>query len=198
ALKREISSPSCSISYSASSISPQDGNHSRVFCSEVLNPPFNPLQSLALTLRSLFRHCPRSLRRAIVTVNVSSLLYDLNWKLLRSKKRNFNSTKAVRTPPGSGRKQQLASLGEWMNSSAGMAFSPHVISVEPGEPLILSTPKSPSLLSRSAQFNPESSEEDTGDFKIASPAAKALLFLSSLHFRNSFSYPNNILHKKAK
>ncbi|QHO11007.1 AT-hook motif nuclear-localized protein [Arachis hypogaea] len=39
-------------------------------------------------------------------------------------------------PPGSGRKQQLASLGEWMNSSAGMAFSPHVISVEPGEDIV--------------------------------------------------------------
>ncbi|MED6136019.1 hypothetical protein PIB30_052098 [Stylosanthes scabra] len=39
-------------------------------------------------------------------------------------------------PPGSGRKQQLASLGEWMNSSAGMAFSPHVISVESGEDIV--------------------------------------------------------------
>ncbi|XP_072071845.1 uncharacterized protein [Arachis hypogaea] len=73
ALKREILSPSSSISYSASSISPQDGNHNRLFCYEVLNPPFNPLQSLALTLRFLFRHCHRSLRRAIVTVNLISL-----------------------------------------------------------------------------------------------------------------------------
>ncbi|XP_028064904.1 AT-hook motif nuclear-localized protein 5-like isoform X2 [Camellia sinensis] len=36
-------------------------------------------------------------------------------------------------PPGSGRKQQLASLGEWMNSSAGLAFTPHVINITEGE-----------------------------------------------------------------
>ncbi|XP_044477689.1 AT-hook motif nuclear-localized protein 5-like isoform X2 [Mangifera indica] len=36
-------------------------------------------------------------------------------------------------PPGTGRKQQLATLGEWMNSSAGLAFAPHVISVGAGE-----------------------------------------------------------------
>uniref|UniRef100_A0A5B7BZJ9 AT-hook motif nuclear-localized protein n=1 Tax=Davidia involucrata TaxID=16924 RepID=A0A5B7BZJ9_DAVIN len=36
-------------------------------------------------------------------------------------------------PPGSGRKQQLASLGEWMNSSAGVAFTPHVINIAVGE-----------------------------------------------------------------
>ncbi|GMQ05410.1 hypothetical protein CsSME_00050445 [Camellia sinensis var. sinensis] len=36
-------------------------------------------------------------------------------------------------PPGSGRKQQLALLGEWMNSSAGLAFAPHVLHVAPGE-----------------------------------------------------------------
>ncbi|RDX95769.1 AT-hook motif nuclear-localized protein 5, partial [Mucuna pruriens] len=36
-------------------------------------------------------------------------------------------------PPGSGRKQQLASLGEWMNNSAGLAFSPHVITIGSGE-----------------------------------------------------------------
>uniref|UniRef100_A0A7C9FBM3 AT-hook motif nuclear-localized protein n=1 Tax=Opuntia streptacantha TaxID=393608 RepID=A0A7C9FBM3_OPUST len=36
-------------------------------------------------------------------------------------------------PPGSGRKQRLASVGEWMNSSAGQAFTPHVIHVAPGE-----------------------------------------------------------------
>ncbi|XAR70303.1 hypothetical protein NMG60_11027113 [Bertholletia excelsa] len=36
-------------------------------------------------------------------------------------------------PPGSGRKQQLASLGEWMNSSAGLAFTPHIITVPVGE-----------------------------------------------------------------
>ncbi|OIW09848.1 hypothetical protein TanjilG_15330 [Lupinus angustifolius] len=39
-------------------------------------------------------------------------------------------------PPGSGRKQQLASLGEWMNSSAGQAFSPHVISIGVGEDIV--------------------------------------------------------------
>ncbi|KDO76159.1 hypothetical protein CISIN_1g025938mg [Citrus sinensis] len=36
-------------------------------------------------------------------------------------------------PPGTGRKQQLATLGEWMNSSAGIAFAPHVISIGVGE-----------------------------------------------------------------
>ncbi|KAL9246722.1 hypothetical protein vseg_020220 [Gypsophila vaccaria] len=36
-------------------------------------------------------------------------------------------------PPGSGRKQRLASVGEWMNNSAGAAFMPHVIHVHPGE-----------------------------------------------------------------
>ncbi|KAL2348039.1 hypothetical protein Fmac_002039 [Flemingia macrophylla] len=39
-------------------------------------------------------------------------------------------------PPGSGRKQQLASLGEWMNSSAGLAFSPHVITVGVAEDIV--------------------------------------------------------------
>ncbi|KAE9614140.1 hypothetical protein Lal_00016672 [Lupinus albus] len=39
-------------------------------------------------------------------------------------------------PPGSGRKQQLASLGEWMNSSAGQAFTPHVISIGVGEDIV--------------------------------------------------------------
>ncbi|GAB4834403.1 hypothetical protein Ancab_032657 [Ancistrocladus abbreviatus] len=36
-------------------------------------------------------------------------------------------------PPGSGRKQRLASVGEWMSNSAGLAFTPHVIHVAPGE-----------------------------------------------------------------
>ncbi|CAN4077382.1 unnamed protein product [Withania somnifera] len=36
-------------------------------------------------------------------------------------------------PPGSGWKQQLAPLGEWMNSSAGLAFTPHVIHISVGE-----------------------------------------------------------------
>ncbi|XP_051129470.1 AT-hook motif nuclear-localized protein 9-like [Andrographis paniculata] len=36
-------------------------------------------------------------------------------------------------PPGTGWKQKLAPLGEWMNSSAGLAFTPHVLLVESGE-----------------------------------------------------------------
>ncbi|KAF1002075.1 AT-hook motif nuclear-localized protein 5-like [Apium graveolens] len=36
-------------------------------------------------------------------------------------------------PRGSGKQQRLASLGEWMNSSAGKAFTPHVIQIAPGE-----------------------------------------------------------------
>ncbi|KAK7251302.1 hypothetical protein RIF29_34365 [Crotalaria pallida] len=39
-------------------------------------------------------------------------------------------------PPGSGRKQQLAALGEWMNSSAGQAFSPHVVTIGVGEDIV--------------------------------------------------------------
>ncbi|XP_012476116.1 AT-hook motif nuclear-localized protein 5 [Gossypium raimondii] len=39
-------------------------------------------------------------------------------------------------PPGTGRKQQLASLGEWMNSSAGQAFAPHVVTVGIGEDIV--------------------------------------------------------------
>ncbi|KAG6388304.1 hypothetical protein SASPL_153506 [Salvia splendens] len=36
-------------------------------------------------------------------------------------------------PPGSGWKQKLAPLGEWMNNSAGLAFTPHVLHVGVGE-----------------------------------------------------------------
>ncbi|KAL6981949.1 hypothetical protein U1Q18_023567 [Sarracenia purpurea var. burkii] len=36
-------------------------------------------------------------------------------------------------PPGTGRKQQLASLGEWLSGSAGMGFTPHVITIAVGE-----------------------------------------------------------------
>ncbi|OMP00455.1 hypothetical protein COLO4_12694 [Corchorus olitorius] len=36
-------------------------------------------------------------------------------------------------PPGTGRKQQLASLGEWLSGSAGMGFTPHVIAIAIGE-----------------------------------------------------------------
>ncbi|KAJ8526915.1 hypothetical protein K7X08_029392 [Anisodus acutangulus] len=36
-------------------------------------------------------------------------------------------------PPGSGWKQQLANVGEWMSSSAGLAFTPHVIHIGVGE-----------------------------------------------------------------
>ncbi|KAL2474041.1 AT-hook motif nuclear-localized protein 5 [Forsythia ovata] len=32
-------------------------------------------------------------------------------------------------PPRIGQKQQLASLGEWMNSSAGLAFTPHILHI---------------------------------------------------------------------
>ncbi|MBA0657118.1 hypothetical protein Goklo_009426 [Gossypium klotzschianum] len=39
-------------------------------------------------------------------------------------------------PPGTGRKQQLATLGEWMNSSAGLAFAPHVVTVGIGEDFV--------------------------------------------------------------
>ncbi|GLJ41481.1 hypothetical protein SUGI_0858500 [Cryptomeria japonica] len=36
-------------------------------------------------------------------------------------------------PPGSGRKQQLAALGEWLAGSAGVGFTPHVITIATGE-----------------------------------------------------------------
>ncbi|XP_020703578.1 AT-hook motif nuclear-localized protein 9 [Dendrobium catenatum] len=36
-------------------------------------------------------------------------------------------------PPGTGRKQQLASLGEWVAGSAGMGFTPHIITIPVGE-----------------------------------------------------------------
>ncbi|KAK7274474.1 hypothetical protein RIF29_15565 [Crotalaria pallida] len=36
-------------------------------------------------------------------------------------------------PPGSGKKQQLASLGELISGSAGMGFTPHIITVGVGE-----------------------------------------------------------------
>ncbi|MBA0688772.1 hypothetical protein Goari_006539 [Gossypium aridum] len=36
-------------------------------------------------------------------------------------------------PPGTGKKQQLASLGVWLSGSAGMGFTPHVITVAIGE-----------------------------------------------------------------
>lgn len=39
-------------------------------------------------------------------------------------------------PPGTGRKQRLASLGEWMNSSAGQAFAPHVVTIGVGEDIV--------------------------------------------------------------
>ncbi|KAL0694060.1 hypothetical protein Bca4012_061240 [Brassica carinata] len=48
-----------------------------------------------------------------------------------------NAPKRARgRPPGTGRKQRLANLGEWMNTSAGVAFAPHVISVEAGEDIV--------------------------------------------------------------
>lgn len=36
-------------------------------------------------------------------------------------------------PPGTGRKQQLASIGGWLSSSAGFGFTPHVINISVGE-----------------------------------------------------------------
>ncbi|KAK6130039.1 hypothetical protein DH2020_036225 [Rehmannia glutinosa] len=36
-------------------------------------------------------------------------------------------------PPGTGWKQKLAPLGDWMNSSAGLAFTPHVLHIGVGE-----------------------------------------------------------------
>ncbi|XP_074561414.1 AT-hook motif nuclear-localized protein 11-like [Curcuma longa] len=36
-------------------------------------------------------------------------------------------------PPGTGRKQLLASLGEWVTGSAGMGFTPHIITIAVGE-----------------------------------------------------------------
>ncbi|CAA7390921.1 unnamed protein product [Spirodela intermedia] len=36
-------------------------------------------------------------------------------------------------PPGTGRKQQLASCGEWISSSAGVGFTPHIITISAGE-----------------------------------------------------------------
>ncbi|KAG1359586.1 AT-hook motif nuclear-localized protein 9 [Cocos nucifera] len=36
-------------------------------------------------------------------------------------------------PPGTGRKQQLASFGEWIVGSAGMGFTPHIITIPVGE-----------------------------------------------------------------
>ncbi|KAF5451580.1 hypothetical protein F2P56_026673 [Juglans regia] len=36
-------------------------------------------------------------------------------------------------PPGTGRKQQLASFGEWLSGSAGMGFTPHIITIAIGE-----------------------------------------------------------------
>ncbi|CAN8245377.1 unnamed protein product [Cochlearia groenlandica] len=48
-----------------------------------------------------------------------------------------NAPKRARgRPPGTGRKQRLANLGEWMNNSAGLAFAPHVISVAAGEDIV--------------------------------------------------------------
>ncbi|KAG2307857.1 hypothetical protein Bca4012_083167 [Brassica carinata] len=48
-----------------------------------------------------------------------------------------NAPKRARgRPPGTGRKQRLANLGEWMNTSAGFAFATHVITVEAGEDIV--------------------------------------------------------------
>ncbi|KAK6947774.1 PPC domain [Dillenia turbinata] len=39
-------------------------------------------------------------------------------------------------PPGTGRRQQLAILGGWMSDSAGLAFTPHVITILPTEDIV--------------------------------------------------------------
>ncbi|KAK1418310.1 hypothetical protein QVD17_27453 [Tagetes erecta] len=44
-----------------------------------------------------------------------------------------NPRKSRGRPPGSGWKQRLAHVGEWMNNSAGLAFTPHTIHVSVGE-----------------------------------------------------------------
>ncbi|CAK9146993.1 unnamed protein product [Ilex paraguariensis] len=36
-------------------------------------------------------------------------------------------------PPGTGRKQQLASVGQWLSGSAGMGFTAHIITIAVGE-----------------------------------------------------------------
>ncbi|KAK6918394.1 PPC domain, partial [Dillenia turbinata] len=36
-------------------------------------------------------------------------------------------------PPGTGRKQQLAPFGEWLSGSAGMGFTPHILTIAVGE-----------------------------------------------------------------
>ncbi|KAL3517152.1 hypothetical protein ACH5RR_024054 [Cinchona calisaya] len=36
-------------------------------------------------------------------------------------------------PPGTGRKQQLASIGGWLSNSAGIGFTPHIITISVGE-----------------------------------------------------------------
>ncbi|XP_031092048.1 AT-hook motif nuclear-localized protein 9-like [Ipomoea triloba] len=36
-------------------------------------------------------------------------------------------------PPGSGRKQQLTTLGGWMSNTAGIGFTPHIITIAVGE-----------------------------------------------------------------
>ncbi|XP_010533665.1 PREDICTED: AT-hook motif nuclear-localized protein 5 [Tarenaya hassleriana] len=70
-----------------------------------------------------------------VSLGLSSL--SLPNKPKSSSMSDPNAPKRARgRPPGTGRKQRLANLGEWMNSSAGLAFAPHVISVGVGEDII--------------------------------------------------------------
>ncbi|XP_050227946.1 AT-hook motif nuclear-localized protein 5 [Mercurialis annua] len=68
---------------------------------------------------------------------VSLGLSPLPVKSKPSSEQDPSSPKRARgRPPGSGRKQQLALLGDWMKNSAGMAFSPHVIHIEVGEDIV--------------------------------------------------------------
>ncbi|MBA0593425.1 hypothetical protein Gorai_010369, partial [Gossypium raimondii] len=74
-------------------------------------------------------------------------------------------------PPGTGRKQQLATLGEWMNSSAGLAFAPHVVTVGIGELLMINLFSGVSLRDDSVQLV----QKDT-DLCIMDIVAKMLSF----------------------
>ncbi|XP_031498870.1 AT-hook motif nuclear-localized protein 1-like [Nymphaea colorata] len=49
----------------------------------------------------------------------------------------FSSKRSRGRPPGSGNKQRLAALGEWIASSAGGGFTPHVITIAAGEDITM-------------------------------------------------------------
>lgn len=62
---------------------------------------------------------------AEVSLELSPMLSPYLGTVVKKRKRG--------RPPGSGRKQRLSLVGEWMSSSAGLAFTPHVIHISPGE-----------------------------------------------------------------